>query len=549
MLSSLNENHIIARGQAGIRTVADLHADVHAIAQQLPMGTWNTGCVLIGSDRYCILVGLLAAWNKQQVVHFPPTGNTTVVDAIASQPNIIALLHDLDMPHGINLRTRLESTGVPPALIEPKAHTVVLHIHTSGTTGKSNEITKTAEQLFSEVDMHATHFSIGPRDTILATVPAYHLYGLLFSILLPARSGAGIIRESPLHAEATAQLAHDHGATIFVSTPAHLDGLRVLVPNRLHFKKTFSSGAALSAEVAERYRTIAGHTPHEIFGSTETGGIATRIAPETSWKPLPGVAVHANPKGLLCVQSFYAGTLFQTNDAITMQSDGTFVHHGRIDDVVKIAGKRVQLKEIIETVRRIPNVTDAAACARAVSTSHNNEILLVVASRGCTPETIRHHIKKIFEPAVIPRKICMVDSMPRSSTGKISHKVIAALCDARDRSHAPLVFTHEDLNNRLFVGSAIVPHPAWCFEGHFPSRPILPGAALLHYAVAEKSIALWPELQHTTGAARIKFTKIIQPGNAFEVRLQCNANRVVFSITGQEGPCASGTMTFAGEIP
>jgi acyl-coenzyme A synthetase/AMP-(fatty) acid ligase len=85
---------------------------------------------------------------------------------------------------------------------------VLATVFTSGSTGPMLAAPKTAASLFGEAHALARSFGIGPGDRIVGSVPPVHIYGLLFTLLLPLACGAAFARETPHHAESIA-----HGVT------------------------------------------------------------------------------------------------------------------------------------------------------------------------------------------------------------------------------------------------------------------------------------------------------------------------------------------------
>ena len=118
-------------------------------------------------------------------------------------------------------------------------------------------------------------------DLRLAAVPVafflHALAGLLFGVLVPLCAGASFIRETPLHTETVAAVARRFAADMLVSAPVHLRSLTLLSPGELPpLGRVFSSGAALPGETARLLGTRLGLWVTEIYGASETGGIAWR---------------------------------------------------------------------------------------------------------------------------------------------------------------------------------------------------------------------------------------------------------------------------------
>ncbi len=109
-------------------------------------------------------------------------------------------------------------------------------------------------------------------------------------------------------------------------------------------RRVFSSGGALPAEAAQALHQRLGQWPTEIFGSSETGGIAWRQGP-TLWQPFADVQLSQGEDGALRIASTYLppGHIEHSADAARIEADGRFELLGRLDRIVKLEEKRISL--------------------------------------------------------------------------------------------------------------------------------------------------------------------------------------------------------------
>ena len=184
--------------------------------------------------------------------------------------------------------------GAADALLDADVDRLVLF--TSGSTGAPQPIAKSLRQLDAEIKALEQVFGARVGDAaVQGTVSHQHIYGLLFRVLWPLASGrvfAAPRIEFP--GQWTAQAGE---GDVLVSTPSLLAQwpAQVSAPTP---RLVVSSGGALPADVAARVRAQLRAPISEIFGSTETGGIAWREAaaeptaglpPCSAWTPLPSV--------------------------------------------------------------------------------------------------------------------------------------------------------------------------------------------------------------------------------------------------------------------
>lgn len=562
LLDGRSAAELVAFGPGGERTVGELLSDVVAVSRRLPPATDGSHVAVACRDRYVFCVALLAAWEAGHAVALPSNGRPETVAAVAARAEVLALVHDVDGAAGLDLRPLL-AAGLPAGRLAPIApDRVIATVFSSGSTGDFQPSAKTAGQLIGEADaLHAT-LGVTAGERLLVSVPPNHVYGLLFGVLLPLRSGGAFGRDLPLHAETLAARVSE-GATTLISVPAHLRGLEVLSAGRLHgLARVVSSTAPLPAETADMLRTRHGLTVVEALGSTETGGIAWRNrGPDAPWQPLPGVTIAVDPDGHLLVTSPFldAGVdaPFRTSDRVAMREGGGFDHLGRVDDVVKVGGRRVSLAHLARRLRDIDGVEDAAVISVA-DDGRNARLLAAVVAPGRAAADLRLALGRWFEPSLVPRRFRFVAALPREATGKLTRASLLALFDsdpAREASPTLTLevgaHTHSERREgeRHHVTHSFelrVPEDLYYFRGHFPEAPILPGIVQLHEAVLPRIVEVRPGLGRLLRVQRLKFRRPIRPGEHLTLALTYAADvpEVDFTLAKGETPCASGRLIF-----
>jgi acyl-coenzyme A synthetase/AMP-(fatty) acid ligase len=291
-------------------------------------------------------------------------------------------------------------------------------------------VDKCARQLLGEAAMlgqlfFASNDPAGKERVVAATVPAHHLYGLLFSLLAPFLGGARFVRDTPLQPHEVSSVLRRTGATDLVTVPAHVRALCAAGVGAGP-ARAFCSGAVLEPEVARQFEALTGARAIDVLGSTESGGIGVREpARKLSYRALPGVEVSAGQGGALCLVSPFLPDPTQVTelpDRVRLLADG-FVYEGRDDGVIKIAGKRISLQELESRARALTDIDDAAAFAAPNPSLRDHEAWLVVATTalGWNAERVRGELAEHFEPTLLPRRIRVVERLPRNALGKFEH--------------------------------------------------------------------------------------------------------------------------------
>ncbi|WP_146448533.1 AMP-binding protein [Vibrio kanaloae] len=305
-----------------------------------------------------------------------------------------------------------------------------LTLFTSGSSGTPKAINKTLEHLdieTAQLDKNWGELIKGNR--VHSTVSHQHIYGLLFRILWPLCSGVPFARHNLEYPEQI--LSHANKQSVLISSPALLKRLK-------HESKTaqlagiFSSGGPLPTESAHQSRSLLGHLPIEVFGSTETGGIAFRQqeSAQTPWQLFDCLEASLNSENCIKLLSPYIdkNNWYQTADECEMVSDNQFILKGRTDRVIKIEEKRVSLVEVEKRLEQLPWISecvvipfeepDRLILASVLVLSDQGQATLVTMSRGKFWLMLRSELRKWLEPIAIPRKYRVVDEIPLNSQGK-----------------------------------------------------------------------------------------------------------------------------------
>lgn len=97
----------------------------------------------------------------------------------------------------------------------------------------------------------------------------------------------------------------------------------------------------------------------------------------------------------------------------------------------------------------------------------------------------------------------------------------------------------------IMHSSIAIVHDTYWFSGHFPDNPVLPGIAQLKYVIDLISQQCGTNFQ-LAGLKRVKFRKIIQPGDMLDIRVTSagEENQYTFQVTSNKEDVCSGRMSF-----
>jgi acyl-coenzyme A synthetase/AMP-(fatty) acid ligase len=542
-------------------THAELWGLARAIGDALShVGAEGAPVLLLCEDRYYFAAALLGAWQAGLTVTLPPSRGSAAVGELGAKSLVV---HDGAPAQGarasIDVREleaqlpSLRTDARPPADVDGER--VLVTLYTSGSQGEPVAWQKRAHQLLGEARVQVQELGLSARDRVLPTVPAQHIYGLLFGVLAPLLAGASFARQTPLHGPAILGLARASNATWLVSVPAHLEvlatGLEQSVAASLppSLRQGVSSGAVLLPSLAKRLAR-GGLTVTDVLGSTETGGIARRRPAECErYAPFSGVSLSLDGDDRLVIRSPFLAEperAYVTGDRARFADDGTFEHLGRGDDVVKVGGKRIALVEVEATARALPGVFAVAALKQDVGGLRGQEIWLAAVAPGYSPELLRQALRQKLDPVLVPRRVRIVEALPADERGKSSR---ARLRELFEGAASREVVRRESLTSAESEARACyhVPANSARYEGHFVGDPLLPALAQLHDLVLPTVRASWPELGALTRMSRVKFTSPIRPGARVAVVLSRRGERVDFALELADAPSAAPADSGAAE--
>ncbi len=344
---------------------------------------------------------------------------------------------DRDLPAGTAIIRPPAETSVELAAFAPiSPQAELLRIFTGGSTGTPQIWSKTGENLFGEGFSLARNFAVTEEDCIVATVPPYHIYGLLFSVILPLVSGASVIMATPSFPGEIADVIHEQGATLLAGIPPHYRALRGKKVAGSSLRLAFSSAGMLDAEDNEAFCHLNQVGIVEVYGSTETGGIATRNRHlgETSFTAFPTVSWTVK-EDRLCVRSPFLSPelpladdgFFTTGDRVEPSGTTQFILKGRVDGVTKVGGKRVDLEEVRAIIKKMPKVSDCVVMALPDHGGREHRIVALIQGTDVDMDLLRKTLAASLEFYALPRLLKTINRIPLQENGKYDRDAIIHL--------------------------------------------------------------------------------------------------------------------------
>ncbi len=438
LVAHLLPDSIVAWRADGAVTLRQFLAEVSQLVERLPAGAHLLN---LCSDRYRFSIGLAAAIVAGKVNLLPSTHTPEVVRQIkVFAPDVFCLtdsdLCSVELPQ---LRYPAMRMSLPDSFFIPQIDSkqLIAVVFTSGSTGIPQPHPKTWGALVGCVRAEALRLGLlhNPPCTIIGTVPPQHMYGFESTVLMAWHSGNALSHAQPFYpADIGQALAAVPTPRVLVSSPVHLRALLDAGLALPEIALVVCATAPLSTELAQDIEARC-HAPLlEIYGSTETGQIASRRSAQTAqWQLFPGIKLIVEGD---CVRACggHIETLTALSDLIEPMADEHFLLHGRIADLINIAGKRHSLASLNHLLSTIPGVLDGAFyMPDETDDDHITRLAACVVAPGLDAPHLLAALREHIDPVFLPRPLLFVDALPRNSTGKLPRDALQALVQARSR--------------------------------------------------------------------------------------------------------------------
>lgn len=434
LISGHGLDDVLAWRPSGPVRVREFLADAQALAGTLPPGD---GVLNLCEDRYhfavlfaaCLLTGKISL---QPSSHSAETLQRLAVEhpgcfAVVDGPFDVAGLPCVAFPELASL-VRQPVDGVP----DIDDQRVVAILFTSGSTGVPQPHAKTWGRLVQNGRAEAVALGLDRRPQVLVgTVPVQHSYGFESTFLLALHGGCSFWSGKPFYPQDVIEALNAvPRPRMLVTTPYHLSALLGSELAWPALDTCLSATAPLGTELASTVELRSGAPVHEIYGSTESGQLATRRTTDGPvWQLLPGVRLSQHNDTTSASEGHVEG-IVPLSDIIELQGEGRFLLHGRHADLVNIAGKRSSLAYLNHQLCAIDGVQEGAFFLPDGADDEQDDITRLTAfvvAPGVSAKALQAALRQRIDRVFLPRPLVFVDALPRNSTGKLMRTTLQAL--------------------------------------------------------------------------------------------------------------------------
>ena len=352
------------------------------------------------------------------------------------------------------------------APVERDGDDVAVILHTSGTTGKPKGAMLTHSNIRCNTDVCVcTLIETGPDDVVMGCLPLFHVFGLVLGLSATVQSGAMLTLITRFDPRKVLEVIERDGVTVFEGVPTMYAGLLGVAAEATagatrSLRTCISGGAALPVQVLSDFEKAFGCTILEGYGLSESSPAACFNHPHRPRKvgsigtPIEGVQMrvvdpagaqvpqgqpgevqirgHNVMKGYWNLPDATQATItsdgwLNTGDVGRVDEDGYFYIVDRTKDLIIRGGYNVYPREIEEVLYEHPAVAEAAVIGIPHDSLGEEVGAAVALKKGATadPDELRDYVKTQVAAYKYPRRVWLVEELPKGPTGKVQKRDIS----------------------------------------------------------------------------------------------------------------------------
>ena len=345
----------------------------------------------------------------------------------------------------------------------PSPDDVALFLHTSGTTSRPKGVPLTHGNLAASIKNISDTYALTPDDKAMVVMPLFHVHGLIGVSLSTLSTGGSLVIPSRFSASRFWDEQRESGATWYSAVPTIHQILLARADDEgaphESFRLIRSCSSALAPAVFEQLEARFGAPVLEAYGMTEASHqMSSNLLPPGDRMPgtvgkgtgvdiaimdddgnlvsagdlaevvIRGANVthgyHNNPDAN---SEAFTNGWFRTGDQGFLDAEGTLTLTGRIKELINRGGEKISPLEVDAALLGHPSVAEAV-CFGVPHTMYGEAVQAAVVVSGDTNEdAIRAYCGEHLAGFKVPDRVYIIDTMPRTATGKIQRRHIAAM--------------------------------------------------------------------------------------------------------------------------
>jgi long-chain acyl-CoA synthetase len=318
---------------------------------------------------------------------------------------------------------------------------------TSGSTGMPKGIVASEASLLADCRNICATMDIRPDDINLGAIPMSHSYGFSNLVTPLLTQGTAVVISNDYLPQSIVDYCNSYQVTVVPAVPMVFDHLVTAAKGDFATVRTFlSAGAPLPPAVSRHFRERFGKLIHTFYGCSECGGITYdreggSVERGTVGSAMEGVTLSVEGSRLVVrgdnvslgylhdATTFEPFTLgcFVTDDLAELRDDDEVALTGRASELINIAGRKVNPREVEQVLLQIDGVQQAKAYGEPAGARGEVVAAAIVARPDVTRDQVREFCRARLAPHKVPRIIKLIDSIPVDDRGKVRRSALAEL--------------------------------------------------------------------------------------------------------------------------
>ena len=341
----------------------------------------------------------------------------------------------------------------------PNDYDEALVLHTSGTTSRPKIVPLSNLNIFTSAVNISKSLKLTADDHCLNIMPLFHIHGLIAVLSASAKVGASVCASNGFNALKFLDLAETQNISWYSGVPTMHQAILLRAQKnsdkakKLNLRFIRSSSASLPPAIFEQLNDIFQTPVIEAYGMTEaTHQMTSNPLPPAIQKP-GLVGMPAGPEicimndkneklaqgeiGEICIkgdnvtngyennpeankQSF-VNDWFRTGDEGFFDEDGYLKISGRLKEIINKGGEKISPLEVDNILMDFPPI-DQALCFGYKDKMLGEDIAVAIKlkeNKSCTEDDIKSYANEKLAKFKIPKKIFIVEDIPKGATGKL----------------------------------------------------------------------------------------------------------------------------------
>ena len=341
----------------------------------------------------------------------------------------------------------------------PNDYDEALVLHTSGTTSRPKIVPLSNLNIFTSAVNISKSLKLTADDHCLNIMPLFHIHGLIAVLSASAKVGASVCASNGFNALKFLDLAETQNITWYSGVPTMHQAILLRAQKnsdkakKLNLRFIRSSSASLPPAIFKQLNDIFKTPVIEAYGMTEaTHQMASNPLPPAIQKP-GLVGMPAGPEicimndkneklsqgeiGEICIkgdnvtngyennpeankQSF-VNDWFRTGDEGFFDEDGYLKISGRLKEIINKGGEKISPLEVDNILMDFLPI-DQALCFGYKDKMLGEDIAVAIKlkeNKSCTEDDIKSYANEKLAKFKIPKKIFIVEDIPKGATGKL----------------------------------------------------------------------------------------------------------------------------------